>query len=113
MTYKTVEEIANTLIDLGVEIDTHQDGDAFIRTYTFNDAQLEALLTTALEQQAREDVERIVSVEVINGGQMDINKEHRLFGHKTHSEKPEIYKFDIPARLIISHKKQGLKDSKV
>jgi len=36
------KDIVEAVIDLGVEIDTHQDGDAFVRTFTFNDAQLEA-----------------------------------------------------------------------
>jgi predicted metal-dependent phosphoesterase TrpH len=38
------KEWREAIIELGVEVDTHQDGDAFIRTFTFNDAQLEAFL---------------------------------------------------------------------
>ena len=45
-----IEKYTEAIIDVGAEIDTHRDGDAFIRTFTFNDAQIEALLTTAIEE---------------------------------------------------------------
>lgn len=56
---KRIEEIPKLIIDLGVEVATHQDADAFIRTYTFNDAQLEAFSSTIAQQQVQEAV-RIV-----------------------------------------------------
>ena len=48
-------EWREAIIDLGVEVDTHQDGDVFIRTFTFNEAQLQAFL----DQHSAHLVERI------------------------------------------------------
>lgn len=53
------EKISQTIIDLGVEVDTHQDADAFVRTYTFNDAQLEAFVTSLTEAHKRETEEML------------------------------------------------------
>lgn len=61
---KYIENIAQQLIDIGVEIDTHQDGDAFVRTFTFNDAQLEALLDQELQKAREEERKRIANLVV-------------------------------------------------
>lgn len=53
------EEVAQLIIDLGVEVDTHQDADAFVRTYTFNDAQLEAFMSTYGNARELEGVEKM------------------------------------------------------
>jgi hypothetical protein len=51
----SAHEWREAIIDLGVEVDTHQDGDVFIRTFTFNEAQLQAFL----DQHSAHLVERI------------------------------------------------------
>jgi hypothetical protein len=52
------KEWREAIIDLGVEVDTHQDGDVFIRTFTFNEAQLQAFL----DQHSAHLVERLESM---------------------------------------------------
>ena len=60
-------EWREAIIDLGVEVDTHQDGDAFIRTFTFNEAQLQAFLTT----HSAHLVERIEAEKIRASGKHD------------------------------------------
>ncbi len=46
MNTNPANEWREVIMDLGVEVDTHQDGDARIRTFTFNEVQLQAFLDT-------------------------------------------------------------------
>ena len=53
-------EWSEQIIDLGVQVNTVQDGDANYREYTFNDAQLEAFTSsrdTYWKERVRKEVE--------------------------------------------------------
>lgn len=58
------QSVEEQIIDLGVEVDTHRDGDAFVTTYTFNNAQLQAFVADR-EVEIRKD-ERRKTVETVS-----------------------------------------------
>ena len=58
-----LERIKKLVIDVAAEVDTHQDGDAFIRTYSFNEVQLQVFAQT----YAKHEVEKALLAEKDNG----------------------------------------------
>lgn len=74
-TTKEREELANAV---GADISGYYDADAFIQTYTFNDAQLEALLHQEL-QKAR--------VETINELLIKIQGTNFLYGFESRDKR--------------------------
>ena len=55
-----LERIKKLVIDVAAEVDTHQDGDAFIRTYSFNEVQLQVFAQTYAKQEVEKVFEEMI-----------------------------------------------------